>query len=130
MYKLALVLPIALCLAACAGEPPAPPADTVVKADTDVKPVTPPPAPMLDDAGKAAVVAVAVDKDPTHAADALKAANMTQADLDALMYNIAQDPKLTEEYNTARKASGIPAAPVEPAPATPAPTATPTPKAG
>ncbi|MCA9312481.1 MAG: hypothetical protein H6737_18160 [Alphaproteobacteria bacterium] len=64
----------------------------------------PKPAPASDTPEqKAAKVAKAIAADASKADEALKEAGMSAEDFEALMYDIAKDPKRTEAYLEARK---------------------------
>jgi hypothetical protein len=80
-------------LVACGGNEP-----------TEAPPPAAPPAaaPAADAASRAAEIARAIDADPSRADAILKEKGMTAADLDALMYEVAADPALTDRYVAAR----------------------------
>lgn len=89
---LAFTLLNGILLAACSSEQPPPPEAPPQVAEPAVDPRV----------AKAAALAKAVDTNPDGAAAALEANGMTQADLDALMYEIAADPALTLAYQAER----------------------------
>jgi len=61
--------------------------------------------PSLDTAREAAQMVVAVEKEPRRMAEILEAHGMNQETFEELLFKIAQDPELTEAYETARIAS-------------------------
>lgn len=58
----------------------------------------PAPAAGPDDVTRAATLALAIKADPDNAADVLAAAGMTEDELDALLFDIAEDPTKSEAY--------------------------------
>jgi hypothetical protein len=70
------------------------------------KPETPPaPDPKVEQVQVAAMVAKEIAADPEHADEVLVKHGLDRAKLDAMMFEIAADPALTEAYMAARKAS-------------------------
>ena len=95
MTKLTTLSAIALLFAACTGTPDVTPPDPkpdVVEPVVDALPAK---------VTKAVELARSLRANPDKAADTLAAAGMTKADLDALMYEIASDPKLSAAYTSA-----------------------------
>ncbi len=61
--------------------------------------------PSVDRAREAAQMVVAIEKEPRRMAEVLEAHGMKRETFEELLLNIAQDPELTEVYETARIAS-------------------------
>jgi len=74
--------------------------DEAAKPEEPIKPD-----PLQEKVQIAAVVAKAIAADPEHADDVLNKHGLDRAQLDAMMFEIAADPALTEAYMAARKTS-------------------------
>lgn len=61
--------------------------------------------PSVDRAREAAQMVVAIEKEPRRMVEVLEAHGMKQETFEELLFNIAQDPDLTEVYETARTAA-------------------------
>jgi hypothetical protein len=61
--------------------------------------------PSVDRAQEAAQMVVAVEMEPRRMVEILEAHGMKQQTFEDLLFNIAQDPELTEAYETARVAA-------------------------
>ncbi len=108
--KITTTLPLLLLLtsAGCdkkAGDKPADDAK-IAKANSKAEPKAEPkeatPAPLDPRVAKAAEIAKAIDKDPAKADEVLAAKGLDRDGLEALMYEIAKDPKLAASYEQAR----------------------------
>lgn len=63
--------------------------------------------PSVDRAREAAQMVVAIEKEPTRMGEVLEAHGMKRETFEELLFNIAQDPELTEVYETARTTSSL-----------------------
>lgn len=61
--------------------------------------------PSVDRAREAAQMVVAIEMEPRRMVEILEAHGMNQETFEELLFNIAQDPELTEAYETARATS-------------------------
>lgn len=61
--------------------------------------------PAIEKAREAGTMALAIEQEPDRTAAILAEHGMTQAEFEDLLYTIAQDPALTEEYEAARGGS-------------------------
>lgn len=115
---------LALVLPACdGGDAPAPTKPGVKKVSIDTKaleaarpeprldppptekPAEPQPDPNADKIKVAVTVAREISADPEHADDVLARHGLDRHKLDAMMFEIAADPALTDAYMAARRAS-------------------------
>lgn len=100
----AWALLIAIFAAGCSGSSTTTREGTTDSAATATATAT---APTVEQARKAGVVARAIEAEPNRAAEILTEHGMTAEGLEALIFEIAQDPQLTEAYEAARQgASG------------------------
>jgi uncharacterized lipoprotein YajG len=95
----ALATGIALFPFGCAQPPASQDATPAVTAEQDQA------APSLDKAREAAEIAVAIEKEPGRLTEILEAHGTTPEAFQELLYQIAQDPELTEAYEAARTGS-------------------------
>jgi len=93
MKPATLFLLTATVLSACTGAPPAADPEPVGQAESDALPAREP-----DPKAVAAAELAKKIKGGADPAAALQEAGMTTAELDALMYEIAMDPALSEDY--------------------------------
>jgi len=95
----ALATGIALFPVGCAQPPASQDATPAVTAEQS------PATPSLDTAREAAQIAVAIEKEPGRLAEILEAHSTTPEAFQELLYEIAQDPELSEAYEAARTGS-------------------------
>jgi len=99
MALTALAAGIALFSFGCAKPPASDDAAPAVTAEQNHA------APSLDKAREAAAIAVAIEKEPGRLRAILEAHATTPEAFQELLYEIAQDPELTEAYEAARTGS-------------------------
>lgn len=74
--------------------------------DSSTESAAPPPAgtPTIAQAREAGIVARAIENEPNRMSEILAQHGMTAESLEALMFEIAKDPELTEAYEVAKRA--------------------------
>lgn len=94
----AMALLVAVFSAGCGGS------SATQDASTETTPAETSGAPTVEQAREAGTIAKAIEKEPNRTAEILAEHGMTAESLEALLYQIARDPKLTEVYEEAKGA--------------------------